>query len=213
MPDRIQLELLDHMRDGVCPVCSLIRQRTLQAMEGFLYESVNDPELRRMILQAHGLCNTHSGLLFSLGDPLAHAVLYGDLLLQAIAELKQSSGCKPSVVTDDCLFCRRALCAEQQYETAFMEAYGERVFREGYLAGGMLCVTHLRHILRLKQSARQHETILSDTLALYERLSADLRQVRRKSDYRFAAEPWTASERIAWRRAVAVVNDTAGLRK
>ena len=214
MKDMMFYELMDHMKDGNCPICSLIKQRTKQAMDGFLYESVNDPMIRRTILKAHGLCNGHSRQLLSMGDPLAHALIYGDLLRQAVSELnRHPPDCSGGEEHEDCLFCQSAAACEKQYGKSFLEAYKEQEFRDKYQEKGTLCLTHLRQILRTKEPSCGQSTILSDTLEVYERLLEDLSEIRRKNDYRYSGEAWTPSQRTAWLRAVAVINDTAGLRK
>ncbi len=213
MYDMVYYELLDHMKNGNCPVCSLIQLRTKQAMDGFLYESVNDPSIRRSILKAYGLCNTHSWQLQSIGDPLAHALIYGDLLHQEVDALKHPRSLLNSLEHTGCIFCNRALACEQQYEKAFLEAYAGEEFRKLYQTDGMLCLTHLKQAMQFKNIAMIQSALLSDTLIIYERVMSDLSQIKRKNDYRYMDEPWTDSERTAWQRAVAIVNDLAGLRK
>ena len=52
--DFVWHELYDRMENDCCPVCALIEKRLHQAMDRFLFDSVNDRGLRKKIADAHG---------------------------------------------------------------------------------------------------------------------------------------------------------------
>ena len=41
--DMIYYRIMDFTKNECCPICSLVNYQTKQAMDGFLYENVNDP--------------------------------------------------------------------------------------------------------------------------------------------------------------------------
>lgn len=83
-------ELFDSLELDECPICHLINKRINQFIDGFLYESVNDPKIREDIDNAQGYCNYHVWKLQSAGDPFAHSIIYGDLVRNAIKVSRNS---------------------------------------------------------------------------------------------------------------------------
>ena len=208
--DMVYYGLMDAMEGDCCPICKLIRGRIDQMMDGFLYESVNDPRLRKKIDRSRGFCNEHARMLMGKGDPLAHALIYRELLALASEDAKKGQFDRYED-RSGCLFCRQAQKTEEIYAKAFAEGFREREFREKYAAGGMLCMNHLAAI-HAADAAVYHK-IRQATEKKYTALMELLDEIRHKNDYRFAEEAWSDGARDSWRRAVAVINDTSGIRK
>jgi len=182
-------------------------------MDGFLYESVNDISLRKNICNSNGLCNFHAYMLMEMGDPLAHALVYSDLLKKAIdnmsgINLKQNNLYQSH---NDCLFCKQAKESEDTYIIAFADAFEDTEFKEKYISGGMLCMPHLELIKNLKR--HEVDKIVDISLEKYRGLINDLSEIKRKNDYRFSSENWTEQEKTSWKRAVKVINAQKGITK
>lgn len=162
-------------------------------MDGFLYESVNDVTIRKNICSSSGLCNFHAYMLMEMGDPLAHALVYSDLLKKAIdnmsgVSLKQNSLYQSH---NDCLFCKQAKESEDTYNIAFADAE----FKGKYISEGLLCMPHLELIKNLKW--HEIDKIVDISLGKYRGLINDLSEIKRKNDYRFSSEDWTEQEKAA----------------
>ena len=56
-------QLLDAFEEPGCPACSLLACGTQKALDGPLYEQVNDPIARARLVESHGFCNWHAWLL------------------------------------------------------------------------------------------------------------------------------------------------------
>ncbi len=215
--DTTWFELYDSMKDNQCQICTLSSKLIDNAMDGFLYESVNDPYLREKIKKAHGLCNFHSKMLIEKGDPLAHALIYSDLLAQAISEIdsRNTNALSTYDKHTDCIFCERVKSSEKIYAKAFLSAYEDKDFATKYSESGMLCLPHIK--LMLENSSKTQSIIANNILQVtrqkYSELLNDLNEIRRKNDYRFSNEPLTESERTAWKKAVAVLNTFYVLKK
>ena len=208
--DMVYYNLLEAVSNDNCPICTLLSKQTHQMMDSFLYESVTDRSLRKKIREARGFCNTHSSMLLQKGDPLAHAILYQDLLQLAIEDCEKKRFSK----YEDrrmCPFCEQTLNSEKTYTLLFIEAFAEKEFFQAYRAGGMLCMTHLHEIYKANKAA--YPQIAKETLPKYQKLIAHLQEIQRKNNYRFSNEAWGEETKNAWRRAVAVINDKSGLRK
>lgn len=212
--DMVWHELYNRMRRERCPICELIRSRTKKSMEGFLYESVNDRALRDLLCRAGGLCNDHAYMLLDMGDPLAHALIYHDLLERAVRYVRETPPRKRKERYQghpSCLFCRQAEASEHIYVESFMDAFRDDEFKVRYTDGGLLCVPHLEMMKNDGKHGNAGE-IIEVTTEKYEALLHQLSEIRRKNDYRFAGEPWTEQEKTAWQRAVAVINALRGVK-
>lgn len=204
-------ELYNRMKDDKCPICELIHSRVERSMGAFLYEGVNDTALRSKICSSNGFCNYHAYMLMEMGDPLAHALIYNDLLDRAIHSIgtpspKQSNS--PSI-QQDCLYCQLARENEGIYIGAFVKAFRDDEFADQYTSGGLLCVPHLELIKKTKNP--KFAKIQEITLKKYKALISHLSEIKRKSDYRYSHEPWTEQEKEAWKKAVSVINSHEGL--
>lgn len=213
--DMVWHELFDRMKEERCPICELIFDRIKRSMDGFLYEGINDPMLRDKICKSNGLCNYHAYMLMDMGDPLAHALIYHDLLERAMhyiqaPSIKQQAGIYQS--HPDCLFCRQAKESEDIYMKAFISAFGDEEFRTRYMDGGLLCVPHLE-LIKTERKQKNIEKIKEATLHKYEDFIHQLSEIRRKNDYRFSGEPWSEQEKTAWKRAVSIINALRGIRQ
>lgn len=206
--DTVYYEIMDMMQDNCCPICELIKKRTLQSMNAFLYESVNDIGIRKELNEARGLCNHHSAMLLAMGDPLSHAIMYGDLIKEAVHDAEHDNY-QPYDDHSGCRYCKASLRAETTYATAFLYDYPDDEFQEKYKGSGMLCMSHL-HMIQVSSEKnkleRIYKTIRSDTLEKYDYLMTCLSEIRRKNDYRFSDEEWTEDEKSAWKKAVGVIN-------
>lgn len=216
--DMVFYKLFDTMTDDNCPICTLINKKVCQALDSFLYESVNDTSIRKKISQSHGLCNYHSTMLKNMGDPLAHALLYEDLIQDVLHDMSiiKKSALKNFMKHDDCPFCSIAQTCEETYSQAFYSAMSQEEFSSQYKQHGMLCVVHLSTVLSAGEkcsSEKNTNLILELTKAKYTQLTEYLKEIKIKNDYRFIGEEWSPGAKEAWKRAVAVINDTAGLRK
>ncbi|MEW6105743.1 MAG: DUF6062 family protein [Bacillota bacterium] len=80
--------LRDAMAKPGCPICRLVSDAVARYLETFLYENVNDPGMRADLRRSNGFCPDHAGLLREHGDPLGHAIIYGDLVDHVLESLE-----------------------------------------------------------------------------------------------------------------------------
>lgn len=214
--DFVWHELYDLMEEDRCPVCDLIEKRIRQAMDRFLFDSVNDRGLRKKIADAHGFCNFHAHKLKEMGDPLAHAILYTDFLEQLSMEIKQSKPKKMRAYLqrEACLFCENAQTGEKSYIPVMLEGFTDADFTAKYEKSGLLCAAHLVMLLekcKWKPELARKITEINDRK--YRHIIEVLAEIKRKNDYQNQHEPWTDEEKEMWRKVVSVMNDPSGIRK
>ena len=69
-------------------------------------------------------------MLCRMGDPLAHAIIYSDLIRDVIQQLNKPFG--HTYNKGDCYFCKEAIKGEEIYENVFLTYFEEAEFSEHY---------------------------------------------------------------------------------
>ena len=82
--------VLDALKEK-CPICFLVKKTIHKAMDDFLYESVNDPDVREKIIISSGFCNRHSWTLQKLGDGFGQAIIYNDLVSKVLNQFQENN--------------------------------------------------------------------------------------------------------------------------
>lgn len=234
----IYFELLDSLELDECPICHLIKKRIDQFIDGFLYESVNDPKIREDIDNAKGYCNYHAWKLQSAGDPLAHSIIYGDLVRNAIKSFEEFLKATNSIANErkplfnkgkdnkvvrfrdsffpekNCPICEMVAEDENEYILSFgdyMES--DTGFQRKFQENGFLCIPHLIRLLESYEGISTIREVIKMQVKKMARLLNRLNEIKRKSDYRYAAEPMSNEEKTAWIKAVKQYVGEPGIRK
>mgnify|MGYP000386243763 CR=1 FL=1 len=194
-------ELLDALDGSACPVCTLAARAVDGFLRSFLYEGVNDVGLRARLRTAGGFCHPHAWQLQRLGDPLAHALLYQDLVDDRLSR-PGAFAPSPAPGPDRCPACGLAADAAHRYLSGLVEALADPAFRARYEGAFGLCLPHLARALDLPRLPGPVRDFLLDCARRQgQRLREQLAEIIRKSDYRHAHEP-RGPEKDAWVRAV-----------
>lgn len=197
----LQAELGDALHKHTCPVCTVIENSLKTQIGHILYESVNDGILRSRYIEKDGFCHRHASLMRSVGDPLAHAVLYGHLLKMRLTSWQKQ---RPKPAKEGCLLCVRESEIENNVIEAFKQCLKRPEFVKAYRQNGLVCQAHFHLIALTPTRQRTDETLQFKAITLdkYQRLLHHLEELARKHDYRFADEERTAEERRAWQEIV-----------
>ncbi len=211
--DMLWHKIYDAMNTEECPICSLLKNDLNMQMEIFLYENVNDRGIRAKIISSKGFCSNHAYILMNeFGDPLAHAILYSDLINNYIKELDKKSDFlneissnfnKKNKTNEKCIFCERTEINEKIYCDKFSKEYGGE-FQEKYQQTAVLCREHLN--MTTAKNAKQNKLIIEHTINKYQNVLDMLSEIIRKSDYRYFGESWTEEEKSAWKKAVGIIS-------
>lgn len=217
----IYFELKEELERPDCPICVLREKAVDGYMDTLLYEEVNDVGVREQIRKARGFCRLHSWQLRAMGDPLAHAIIYRDLINDALKMLSGSlmghvklagrsflRGTKSLEILagslkqkTQCPVCRRARETEVRYLSSLLNYLrGDKGMREAYEKSDGLCFPHFIEALENSDTVVA-EYLIAKERALLQGLAEDLERLRQKFDYRFSGKPW-AGEEDSWIRAV-----------
>ena len=84
-------DLLDALRRSGCAICRLATRRADRFLGSYIYEHVNDVDLRAQIRASRGFCEPHGEQFLEKLDALAVAITYRDILNSLVRELDDGS--------------------------------------------------------------------------------------------------------------------------
>ena len=222
-------QLLDACNEAGCPVCTRLEKGALKALDGLMYEQVNDPFTRDRLIESHGFCNWHAWMLTGIHNgALGVALIYRHLLeetLEHVAAARRElrprgrwqrlwerltkSHREPLPVLTwrrekrSCSLCVHARQSEQDDLNTVLEFIGEKQFGETFARSAGLCLPHLCAATAI---GRDHPNLYI-LLAIHERrwqdLAWELQEFARKFDYRYADEV-RGQESSSWHRVLDV---------
>lgn len=223
----LYVALMKNLQLAGCPVCRIGHEQEHRFIDSMFYERVNDPELRQNLKKSMGFCYEHALQVISFGDPLGNAIIYKDLLVdvknrmkEAVAQAKGGSFATrpffhrsqesdpdtrhPLHATAECPICVSRRQTDHDYLDFLVTHIDDDALATAYRESFGLCTPHLAAAVRVVHrrcadrrlvQLEQLESVIMD------RLVAELKEIMRKSDYRFADEP-SGPERDAWMRAI-----------
>jgi hypothetical protein len=207
-------DILEILSVGRCPVCELLRKKSMNYIDHALYGLVVDPQTQNRFAESGGYCRRHGEMLFKIpwGSALGVAILHRRLIEDAADALK-SAGSKPGAgraaklekaIQPDCLACKveqEALEGILQTVVTTLKEKDERM-TEAVGQGRGFCLHHLDALLAATKDAETASILRQHGLRTAERLLEELSEFIRKSDYRFTQEQM-GGEGDSWMRAVA----------
>lgn len=219
--------LLEALRDAGCPLCRLGDRAARRFVEGVLYESVTDPEMRATLVTAHGFCPTHSQRLASHHDGLGSAIIYrsilkhleGELasLVEAddrglVARLRERWDQEPAATLAShapCPACEERDKAATRALSTFSANYQDPALHEALANSAGFCLPHLRlAATALPRSALA--LLLEQQQVIWAALHEELDELIRKYDHRFSDEPM-GSEKDSWQRSIRLTAGEPGV--
>lgn len=215
--------LSDRLRMPNCPICRIGQEQERRFLETLSYERVNEPEFRRELTEARGFCEGHGALLADFGDPLGNSILQEDLLGALDADLalaaeahrhrfldetplgrfRDAEGTLP--VRGECPVCRSKSGRERDYVEFLLEHVRDAELASLYARSSGLCRPHLALASRLARTSKARfegfRTMVGLERTILASLTAELKEIQRRSDYRFSGGP-PGPEKDAWVRAI-----------
>lgn len=205
-------ECLEALQAGDCPICVTGKRSVARYLDTLLYECVNDPGVRRRTRAAHGFCRLHAWQLRRHGGALGLAIIYRDVVRDAVATLdgadyNPGARLSPralveavdknrphSATTDlvgalrphgDCPACRIQRQSEAMYVDVLLDHLQDEKITAAMDQDGALCLPHLCLALERVRGRETYELLVRRTHKSYAALLAALDEMIRLSDYRF----------------------------
>lgn len=199
--DLVYHKLLNALNFG-CPICVIINQNTSRLIDDLLYERVNDPATRKEIRAGLGFCNHHAWKLQAAGDAFSHSIIYVDILNNLITAAESVRNFE-NIYTQKqlCLFCEQEKEIELNYLNKFVDYFYEKEFLQKYIKSNGLCLPHIQMILKQSKNEKFRKDLLKLEKEKMDRLVKELKEIIRRSDYRFNQQE-LGKEKDAWIRAI-----------
>jgi hypothetical protein len=210
--------LLDAIKEKGCPICFLVVKNTHKFMDDFLYESVNDPGLRKEIRESYGFCNRHAWQLQKFGDGFGVSIVYKDLA-QLIDKKLGKINNLPALIKDlnksrklknNCMFCKQERDVENRYASVFIENFMDPELKHHYKNSFGFCIPHLLTTINKFKNRKAIEEITAIESEKISGLIAELSEFQRKHDYRFSKEGF-GKEGDSWIRAIEKLEGKEGV--
>ena len=229
-------QLLDAFKEPGCPVCSIVERGAKKALDGLMYEQVNDPVTRERLVESHGFCNWHAWMLPRIpNSALGAAMIYRHLLDNALEQLRSTlqspaTGAPNSALHErffgtrsdpptfltwrrkkaPCYLCRMSRQSERDTLNTVLDFIGEPDFADAFHRSAGLCLPHLTRGLELGTGGPDVAPLLSAHRERWEDLRWELDEFVRKFDYRYADEP-RGREGNSWSRGLELFVGREGL--
>jgi hypothetical protein len=193
---------------------------------------VGDPGIRSQLRSSYGFCTIHAYQWLKQTNVLATATIYVDVLTRLLEDLRAVPFHPASRLADvasflgtrsaqgrdsgalaargRCPVCRVVAETEAMLVQALLTALPEPAFLETYRSSPGMCFLHLRRALTQASDEATFATLRDVAIAHEEGLLVQLREIIRRSDYRFMDEP-VGEERGAAKRAVHHVAGASGM--
>lgn len=191
-------DFLDIFELHDCPICLMRQKWASEFIDIFLYEGVNDKGFRKIIKSNGGFCRRHAYDMMAHGDPLAHSILYSDLIGDYLEDIDKKK-------KQGCLMCSKEKEADKVMYQAFMEYFtqDEAFYKKFSDTKSCICRPHLKELKKMfKKNKTQINGLYEVQIENLKIAKEHLDEIVRKHDYRFKNEQLTDDERLAWQRAV-----------
>ncbi len=202
--------LLDGLRAGGCPICRRVSETGRHLMKAFLYESVNDPEIRAQMRRDGGLCHRHTWQLASFGDALGGTILLNDWFAGVSAAMfEDSRALRHSRLVErrqpeNCYFCRQAMLIDSAAVAELSAHLADEAVEKCWENGAVLCVAHLFAVERICRNRPCWKNLYSVHRRKYAALAAELAGSLERQDYAHRTAGECPDEGV-WLRAAALL--------
>ena len=197
--DSVYFDLLDAMKEKVCPICYLIQKSEYKYMDTLFYELVNDTGVREKLRKSYGFCAKHAQLAKKVGKPLGIAIIYEDIC-STLTEQMEKAGeisspgkrCPPCELVDE---------VEKRFLQNFLKNFSNKDFQERYRRSFGLCMPHFLLVYSRLTKQKERNTLKQCQLHTLREYLPQLREFIRKHDYRFSHEGF-GKEATSWKKIV-----------
>lgn len=213
-----------------CAFCKLQQRAAERYLDAFLWESVNDPRLRREVSAARGFCRDHAWLLVRPGAALSAAILYKDVVGGTAQAVPAAAGAsdgslwqrvrawfgRSRSVSDPviqaltpqrmCPVCTNATEVEEHLCATVLSAMKQSGdFLTHYRSSAGLCVHHFAALIARAHQPEQRMKLIDVQVGIWQALESELSEFIRKNNHRFRGEKF-GDERDSWERAIALTS-------
>ena len=170
--DSVYFDLLDAMKEDVCPICFLIQRSEFQYMDNLFYELVSDPEVREKLRRSYGFCGRHAQLAKRIGKPLGIAIIYEDISFTLKEKIERDK--EILFPGEGCIVCKLVNEVEERYIQGFLKNFNKRDFQDFYKKSFGLCICHFLVVYSRLSTQKEKEILKQYELQKLERYLSQL---------------------------------------
>jgi len=212
----ISKQLKDTLQEPGCPICHIGEAAGRKYLDILLFESVNDPGIRKQLESSLGFCYYHSRELLTFpGKRLGAGIIEQHMLKVALRQMQKSSA--PSrrsffskrdgnqkVEKATCPACEQAEAAEGRAARDMLQHFVNDLDQSIAEAGG-LCLNHVQLALSACDDKETHTALIRLHEPLWQEEIALLDEFIRKHDHRFRHEGISQTEGNAVVRSIEII--------
>ncbi len=197
--DVTYFDLVDAMKEKVCPLCLVIQKREYKYVDTLFYELVNDPGVREKLRKSYGFCTKHAQLVKKRGEPLGIAIIYQDIC----STLVERMGKRQVLFTpgEKCCVCKVVDEVQEQYIHTFLRNFSQKGFQRRYEQSFGLCMPHFLVVYSRFSKQEEKNIFKQYQLHALREYLPELEEFIRKHDYRFS-EKGFGKEALSWRKVM-----------
>lgn len=209
-------KLQDALQQPGCPICHIGQVAGYKYLDTLLYESVNDPGIRRKLEDSLGFCYYHSRELMTFpGNRLGAGIIEQHMLKTALNQLRHGNVSSRRTLfskrderrkteKSPCPACLRAEASETRSIKDLLQYLIDDLDEPLRRAGG-LCLTHLQQALLVSNNKHVSAALIGLHESLWQEQIALLDEFIRKHDYRFRHEGISEAEGAALERSIDIL--------
>jgi hypothetical protein len=220
-----------------CPICKLVRKGLVAYLDDLIYSCGVDPQVRRELRLARGLCNRHAHLFTDVVGLALGATLINwdviDTVNEALAkglarQMTTQSGLArhlrftglrrhreqllaASQPAGACMACDHQLKIEKIYVNALLEHLDDAELQSALRNSPALCLPHYGQAVEWAPDAHRLALVTEIEHAALAALSAELQELARKYDHRYQHET-IGPEGDSWKRSLDRIVGIRGVR-
>jgi hypothetical protein len=223
--------LVDACAAPGCPVCRALIADSRHYLEALLYEQVNDPDTRRRLRAAWGLCNQHTWMLGEVSDSaFGSAIIHEDMLRVVGRQFERRRAFESSslwrrlwhlgsrtqrpLIVDlrdrrpMCPACQERIVSEREYVQVALRFVDDRDLQCAYARSDGYCVPHVLQAVEMGSPARA-DALIALALPKWAAVRQDLGEFIEKHDHR-NTRPFTDTDRAISGRALEALAGARG---
>ena len=212
----IYQKLTETLQEPGCPICHTGKAAARKYLDILLFESVNDPGIRKQLESSLGFCYYHSRELLTFpGKRLGAGIIEQHMLKISLRQLQKNPvASRRSLFTKreekqksteaPCPACQQADAAEGRATRELLKHLIDDLDQPLSDAGG-LCLGHIRQALATSTDSKIATALIKLHEPLWQEQIDLLDEFIRKHDYRFRHEGITAAEGAAVPRSIDII--------
>jgi len=204
-------ELIEAFKRDGCSICNLNYSNINSYFSDILYESVNDPEVRKKLRDSFGYCRDHSiqfiQFVESSYNRFGASIIIADVASEVIKELDRPSKLslkdlkKTSMSNHKCPACTYMQSHENIYYSEIIKNLENEDFFNKLLASDGLCLIHIAGLIKIIKNLHIRNKIIESQKLKLSELIKDMNEFVKKHSQQTIAKI-TLDEAEAFKKAI-----------